>query len=111
MIYDFRAALTTLRRILKPGGTLLLTTAGIAKVGRRLGRDDWGEYWHLTGQAVEALAQEFFSGDACAITSYGNVLAATAFLQGLAVEELETAELEYSDPDFEVIVGARITKR
>ena len=110
MIYDFRAALATLHRILKPGGTVLLTTAGIAKIGRRLGRDDCGEYWHFTSQSVEALAKEFFPGAEAEVQTYGNVLAATAFLQGLAIEEMEPAELDYCDPDFEVIVTARITK-
>jgi SAM-dependent methyltransferase len=111
MIYDMGATLRTLNRIIKPGGTLLCTTAGIAKVGRRLGRDDWGEYWRHTGQGVEAQAQEFFPGAQVEIVSYGNVLAATAFLHGLAVDELEPSELDYVDEDFEVIVGARITKR
>ncbi len=42
--------------------------------------------------------------------SYGNVLSANAYLQGLALEELEPAELDYVDADFEVIVAARIRK-
>lgn len=111
MIYDFRAALATLHRILKPGGTVLLTTAGIAKIGRRLGRDDWGEYWHFTSQSIEALVKEFFPGAQAEVKTCGNVLAATAFLQGLAVEEMEPSELDYCDPDFEVLVTARITKK
>ena len=111
MIYDMGATLRTLHRILRPGGTLLVTTAGVAKVGRRLGRDDWGEYWRHTGQGLAAQAEEFFPGAEAEIVTYGNVLAATAFLQGLASEELEAAELEYVDPDFEVIVAARITRR
>lgn len=110
MIYDMGATLRTLHRILKPGGTLLCTTAGIAKVGRRLGRDDWGEYWRHTAQGLEAQARDYFPGANIEITSYGNVLAATAFLQGIAVEELEPAELDYVDEDFEVIVAARVTK-
>jgi SAM-dependent methyltransferase len=110
MIYDMRAALTTLHRILKPGGTLLLTTAGIAKVGRRLGRDDWGEYWRLTAQAAEALFADVCPDANTTITTYGNVLSAVAFLHGLAVEELAAEELDYVDPDFEVIVGARVVK-
>ena len=110
MIDDMKAALSTLHRILKPGGTLLLTTAGIAKVGRRLGRDDWGEYWRLTAQGAEALMVETFPGATTTVTAYGNVLAATAFLQGLAAEELTMAELDFLDPDFEVIVGIRATK-
>ena len=110
MIYDMRAALETLHRILRPGGVLLLTSAGIAKIGRRLGRDDWGEYWRLTAQSAEALIRDAFPGGSATITTYGNVLSAVAFLHGLAAEELEAAELDYVDPDYEVIVAIRVTK-
>jgi SAM-dependent methyltransferase len=110
MIWDMNAALATLHRILKPGGVLLLTTSGISKIGRRLGRDDWGEYWRLTAPAVERMAAEQFPGCTAKISTYGNVLSASAYLQGLALEELEPAELDFVDPDFEVIIGARIQK-
>lgn len=110
MIYDLKAALRTLHRILKPGGVLLVTSAGIAKIGRRLGRDDWGEYWHLTTQSLAALFAETFPGADARIASRGNVLAATAFLHGLATEELSPAELDHTDPDFEVLVTARVQK-
>jgi len=110
MIYDMRAALRTLHRILKPGGVLLVTSAGIAKIGRRLGRDDWGEYWHLTTQSMQALLAETFPRADVRVGSRGNVLAATAFLHGLATEELSAEELEHVDPDFEVLVTARAQK-
>ena len=60
MIYELKVALRTLHRILTPGGTLLLTSHGISKIGRRLGRDGWGEYWHITAQSAEALFAETF---------------------------------------------------
>lgn len=110
MIYDMRAALRTLHRILKPGGVLLLTSAGISKIGRRLGRDDWGEYWHLTTQSLEALFAETFPDATVKVTSHGNVLAATAYLHGLSSDELTHDELDYVDPDIEVLVTARVQK-
>jgi len=110
MIYDMRASLATLHRILKPGGVLLMTSAGIAKIGRRLGRDDWGEYWRLTAASAQALMNESFPGADSTVVTYGNVLCAVAHLHGLATEELEPAELDYVDPDFEVIVAARVRK-
>ena len=110
MIYDFKAALRTLFRILRPGGTLLLTTHGITKIARRLGRDDWGEYWHFTTQSAEAVFAETFPGAAVKVTPWGNVLAATAYLHELAAEELTRKELDHLDPDFEVIVSVRARK-
>ena len=110
MIYDCKAALETLHRILKPGGVLLLTSHGISKIGRRLGRDDWGEYWHLTTQSAAALFEECFPGGAVEVASHGNVLGAIAYLHGLAAEELAAEELDYHDPDFEVIVSVRARK-
>lgn len=110
MIYDMRAALGHLYRILRPGGVLLLTSHGISKIGRRLGRDAWGEYWHLTTQSVERLMAETFPDGSVEVGSYGNVLAAMCELHGLASEELKTDELDYHDPDFEVIVTARAVK-
>ena len=110
MIYDFKVALRTLHRILKPGGVLLLTSHGISKIGRRLGRDDWGEYWHITTQSAEAMFCETFPDAQVEIFSYGNVLSAICFLHGLAAEELTSQELDHCDPDFEVVVTVRARK-
>jgi SAM-dependent methyltransferase len=103
-IFDFRAALGHLFRILKPGGVLLTTAAGIAKIGRREGVDPWGEYWRFTAQGAQRLFCEFFPPDRVTVATHGNVLAAVAFLHGLATEELRPEELEYRDPDYELLV-------
>jgi SAM-dependent methyltransferase len=110
MIYDVRAALCHLHRILAPGGVLLATSHGISRIGRRLGRDPWGEYWRVTTQSAERLFAETFPGARVAVSSYGNVLAATCALHGLAAEEIAVSELDQRDPDFEVIVTIRAQK-
>ena len=110
MIYDMQPAVATLHRILKPGGVLLLTTHGISKIGRRLGRDGWGEYWHFTTQSAERLLSEGFPGGDVTVGSYGNVLTAVGALHGLASEELKPQELDHVDEDFEVIVTVRAQK-
>jgi SAM-dependent methyltransferase len=110
MIYDIRAALEHLRRILKPGGVLLVTSHGISKIGRREGIDPWGEYWRLTTQSANLLFQECFPSTNIKIEVYGNVLSAIASLHGLAAEELNQNELDYSDPDYEVLVAVRAVK-
>ncbi len=110
MIYDLRAALHHLHRILKPGGVLLATCSGITKLARREGIDPWGEYWHLTAQSAAPLFQEFFSCENIQVNAYGNVLTAAASLYGLAAEELTRPELDYHDPDYEVLITIRAWK-
>lgn len=110
MIYDIRAALLHLNRILKPGGVLLVTSHGISKIGRREGIDPWGEYWRLTAQSARRLFQEHFPSTNLKIEVYGNVFSAIAYLHGLAAEELSQNELDYSDPDYEVLIAVRAVK-
>jgi len=110
MIYDMEAALRHLHRILKPGGVLLLTSHGISKIGRHIGRDGWGEYWHISTEAANSLFSEAFPGAAVEVRSCGNVLTAMCALHGLASEELTPKELDYADRDFQVIVTVRAVK-
>jgi len=110
MIYDVRAALRHLHRIMKPGGVLLVTSHGISKICRREGMDPWGEYWRFTSDSADRLFREAFPAESLRLTVYGNVLAATAFLHGLAAEELRQEELDYCDPDYEVLITVRAVK-
>ena len=110
VIYDIRRALNTLYRILKPSGILLATTFGISKIWRREGIDNWGEYWRFTTQSLHHLFGEVFPTQKINIKSYGNVLSAIAFLEGLASEELQKSELDYLDPDYEVLLTVRAMK-
>jgi SAM-dependent methyltransferase len=105
LIYDFRAALFTLHRILRPGGVLLLTVPGISQL-------EWGEAWHwsFTVLSAQRALGEVFGLEQILVEGWGNVLAATAFLQGLAVEELTVDELEYVDPSYPVTVAVRAVK-
>jgi SAM-dependent methyltransferase len=110
MIFEVRSAVRQLHRLLRPGGVLLVTGSGISKVGRHLGVDPWGEYWHFTTQSLTALLRESFVHDNVAVDGYGNVLAASAFLYGVAAHELPDGALAREDPDFAVIVAARAVK-
>ena len=87
-----------------------MTSHGISKIGRRLGRDDWGEYWHITTQSAEKLFEETFPGAEVTVGSYGNVFTAMCALHGIVSEEIVKRELDYHDPDFEVIVTVRAKK-
>jgi SAM-dependent methyltransferase len=111
LIYDLRAALRTLHRLLKPGGVLLVTVPGIAHpICRDEVERDGGDYWRFTNFSARRLFAEFFPADNVEVEAYGNVLTAIAFLHGLAVEELLPSELEYCDPDYEVSIAIKATK-
>jgi len=44
------------------------------------------------------------------VTSYGNVLAATGFIQGMAGEEFSHEELFYIDPDYQIMIAIKVKK-
>jgi hypothetical protein len=108
-IYDCAAAVKTLYRILKPGGTLLITCHGISRISTH-DMEKWGEYWRFTSLSARSLFTEVFPQNYVTVQSYGNVLAATAFLHGLNVQGLRREELDYSDPAYELIIGLRAVK-
>ena len=109
LVYDVRAAVRTLHRILKPGGILLLTVPGIQKISRT-DMETGGEYWRFTTLALRRLFAEAFPREMVEVKASGNVLAATAFLLGLAVEDTRQRELDVNDPDFEVSIAVRARK-
>jgi SAM-dependent methyltransferase len=107
-IYDLRAGLRTLHRILKPGGTVLATVPGITRVCHEHYPDSW--FWSFTAASARRLFSEFFTAASLELEVFGNVLAATAFLYGLADADLKRRELDQLDPDYEVIIGMRAQK-
>jgi len=108
VIPDFRAALCTLYTALRPGGVLLVTVPGIS---RGCADEAPTDFWRFTSASVRGLLDELFGADSVAVDAFGNVLAATACLYGLAAEELMAPELDFHDERYEVIVAARAVKR
>lgn len=108
-IYDGRAALKTLYRILKPGGVLLATFPGISQISR-YDMDRWGDYWRFTTLSARRLLEEVFPPGCVQVEAQGNVLTAIAFLHGLAAHELTPEELDYHDPDYQVLIGMRVAR-
>jgi peptidoglycan/xylan/chitin deacetylase (PgdA/CDA1 family)/SAM-dependent methyltransferase len=109
LIYDVRGALRTLERILKPGGVLLLTCPGLTRTSQTEWRGSW--YWRFTPAMLSRILGEAVPGLQVDVQSHGNALAASAFLFGLAAEELSPAELDYDDADYDVILTVRGVKR
>lgn len=109
LIYDTRAAILTLHRILKPGGILLATFPGISQIAR----DQWGDswYWAFTALSARRMFEEVFRAQDLKIEAHGNVLAALSFLHGLAVRELRKEELDHRDSHYEVLITLRAVKQ
>lgn len=108
LVYDLSAAVATLERILKPGGVLLITCPGISQVDDPAWNTTW--YWMFTSLSVRRMLEEAFPPDNIEVEAHGNVLAATAFLHGLAAEELNPEDLTYRDAPYEVLITARAVK-
>lgn len=109
VIYDIRTTIATLYRILKPGGVLLATVSGMAQLSLE-DFDRWGEYWRLTSLSAKRLFEEVFPKEQVAVQSYGNVLAAISFLEGLACEDLKQKELDAIDRSYEILIAIRAVK-
>lgn len=108
-IYRIQAAIANCAAALKPGGVLLATFPGISQISR-YDMDRWGDYWRLTTLSARRLFEEVFPVENVTVMAYGNVLAAVAFLHGLAAEELCQAEMDYRDPDYEVLITVRAAR-
>jgi peptidoglycan/xylan/chitin deacetylase (PgdA/CDA1 family) len=110
IIYDIRAAVSHAARLLKPGGVLLCTIPALSRVNYEDGGLDGGDYWRLTEAAVRQLFAEVFPLDHFEVRTYGNVRVCTAFLYGLACEDLAPADLDVADPWFPLIHCVRAVK-
>lgn len=109
LIYDVSAAIRTLHRVLKPGGTLLLTVPGtISQIEDGEWRSRW--YWGFTRLSLERLFAGAFPNSRIEMTEYGNVLTSIAFLEGLVAEEFTAAELGYRDELYPLLLGLRATR-
>lgn len=109
-VFDTRAVIRTLHRILAPGGVLLVTAPGVSHQISRVDMERSGDYWRFTSLSLRMMFEEVFSPSNIAIETYGNVLTAAAFLYGLAAEELEPHELDAHDRDYEVSIALRAVK-
>jgi glycosyltransferase involved in cell wall biosynthesis/SAM-dependent methyltransferase len=108
LIYDFKSALNTCYRILKPGGCLLLTVPGISHIDQGEWRDYW--LWSFTDTSIKRLMKDTFNGSKVDIKTYGNVYVAAAFLYGMGLPEFRKEYLWKHDASYQVIISAAAVK-
>ncbi len=108
LIYDYTSALKHCYRILKKDGVLLLTTPGISPIDR----GEWGKYWlwSFNEHSMRKIFEELFPASSYTIETFGNVYAATTFLYGAGIDEVDKWKLDVRDPAFSVIVTIQLTK-
>jgi SAM-dependent methyltransferase len=107
LIYDVKSAIAHAHRILRPGGVLLVTIPAVS----RLAGEGYTDYWRFTPDSCTRLFGEIFGADQVTVYSYGNVLTAVAFLQGMACEELSKRELDVKDERYPVLLAIRAVKK
>jgi SAM-dependent methyltransferase len=106
-IYDFRAALKTIHRILKPGGVLLVTVPGISQIDWEYAGETW--HWFFTQTSLQRTLADIFGKD-IQVEHHGNVLVATGFLYGLSRNEIKKEEYDFNDPHYQVIITGKAVK-
>ena len=102
-IFEVQKAVQGAQHLLKPGGVLLATVSGIGQISR-YDMERWGEYWRFTTASMQRLLEPLFTGGV-EVRSFGNVLAATASLQGVALEDLPDRTL-LDENDYQLVIAA-----
>lgn len=108
-IYDYEAALKGIHSMLKPGGSLLISVAGLSQISR-YDMDRWGDYWRFSDLSLRKLLEKYFDSEKIEIKTFGNVYAASNFLYGIASEELSQKKLAVQDNDYQIIICAHAIK-
>lgn len=105
LIDNLDMAVSEVYRILKPGGSVLITSSCFSP--------DYGNnknFWRFTQEGMKYLLGKYFKSSKIEVDTYGNVLAGQFFWVGMAQEDVSTDVLEYKDNRYPCIVVARATK-
>ena len=90
---------------LRPAGVLLLTVPTVQMIDTGL-----PDLWRFTPAGMGKLVEHVCTGAEADVRGYGNALASSAFLLGLAAQELRRDHLRALDPAFPVVTCARVRK-
>jgi len=103
-IYDFKKGIEGITHLLKPGGTALVTVAGICQISK-YDEERWGDFWRFCPNGIEKSFQEVFGRNNVKIFVYGNCEAVISLLQGLAVNEKNKRILDENDSEYPLTIG------
>ena len=104
-IFDVRLAIFHVHRMLRSAGVLLVTLPAVSRIDPR-----YTDYWRFTPASCRQLFAEAFGPDCVTVSSVGNLLACTAFLSGVAIEEVPRRKLRSNDPLYPLLMCVRCVK-
>ena len=111
-IYDVKTAVAGARYLLKDGGSMLATVAANISPISRYDMERWGHFWGFTYLGIGRIFAEVFGDENTKIIPFGNSMSATAFVQGMALQDLPKIELmDVSDSDYSITIGVVAVKR
>lgn len=108
-IYDIHSMVKNIYKMLKPGGTALVTAHCLGQISL-YDYHNWGEYWRFTDMSMRRLFAESFDEDKVTVKLWGNVKTAIAFQYGLCAENLQETDFAFHDEQYPVIVTAFVRK-
>ncbi len=108
-IFDLKNAAHNINRILKAGGTALVTCSGISQNSIRC-MDNYGCYFNFNKDVFVKMFQEETALQVIETGSYGNVKTVSAHLNGLCCEDLEVNDFMPNDKYYPLIVYAVVRK-
>jgi len=107
-IDDVVAAVGEAVRILRPGGTLLVTVPGMAPMDPQA--PPGLESWRFTVNSLRFLFRPHFGDRDLEIASWGNVRSGIGIWVGMSQQDFRTRELDHVDPRYPCILTVRAVK-
>jgi len=109
LIYNFKDAIIGTKHLLKEGGVVLATVAGISQISS-YDMSRWGDYWRFTTLSIQKSFEDVFGKGNVEVDFYGNVLTSIAFLEGISADELKESELFFKDSNYEMTIVVKAIK-
>lgn len=108
VIDDMFSVIESVYKMLKKGGVVLATLPCLSRIDVAAGIE--GDFWRFTKASAKYLFETKFKSKNLEIKVFGNVFSSSAFLYGYSNEELTKEELDYTDPNFPMLIGVKAKK-
>lgn len=108
-IFDVKAAAHNIEKLLKKGGSVLITCSGISQNSVRC-MDDYGCYFNFNAKAIERMFEDEKNMKVVDTGSFGNVKTVSAHINGLCFEDLSESDFMPNDQYYPLVVYGVVKK-